>query len=333
MDEIKTLILLAGLAVVSGCSPYVYNQEITSFGNGVTSVVSTYQSGQQAIDASVAQKEIATEAAARTRLSLLDGCSHMDPSGTPPKLPACAVVKFGTTTAPTPSADQKALTDAAPAFNALKTYAAGLAAVTNAADDTTLNTATQGLTTAANGLATAVTKIDPGAKAAGSLVTPLGSLIGQGISIYLDQRRYAVLKATVPAMDSNVAVIGKTVQAALLVIRAQQLEQLEDNLLDASQPLNVDTVGKLSESDYQTKLATLEAQVAAFNLARTADPATTITAMVNTHHELSQALQADTGQATAVLTEAENFATAAGQLQTAVTMASAATTKAAVSKK
>jgi hypothetical protein len=333
MGGIRILILLGGIGVVSGCSPYVYNQEITSFGNGVAAIVSTYQTGEQAIDSSVTQQALASDATARSRLMLLPGCSQMNPSGTPPKLPDCAVVTFGATTAPTPSPVQKNLADAAPAFNALKSYAAALTAVTNAADDTALKTATQGLTTAASGLAGAVAKIDPDAKAAGSLVTPVGSLIGQGISIYLDQRRYAVLKATVPAMDSNVAVLGQTVEAALLDIRAQQLAQLETDLLDKVQPLKLQTVGKLSESDYQSKLAALETQVAAFNLARATDPATTVTAMVNAHHQLSQALQADTGQATAVLTAAESFATAAEQLQTAVATASAATAKAPAAKK
>lgn len=329
----KALILLAATAVVSGCSPYVYNREIGSFSNGVTSVVSAYQTGERAIDSSARQQEIASDAKARTRLALLAGCSQMDPRGTPPKLPDCAVVPYDTAAAPALSTVRKKLTDAAPAFNALQAYGAALTAVTNAADDTALQTATQGLTTATSGLAAAVAKIDPAASPASSLVTPVGSLIGQGISIYLDQRRYAALKATVPAMDSNVAVLGRTVRAALQDIRAQQLGQMESDLKDTVKPLILPTVGQLSESDYRSKLAALQAQVAAYNLARTADPATTVAAMVAAHHQLSQALQADAGQAMAVLTAAESFATAASQLQTAVATASAATTEPEAAKK
>jgi hypothetical protein len=329
MVGIKTLLLSAVVVAVSGCSPYVYNQEITSFSNGVTAIVTSYQTGTQAIDASVVQQRLAADAAARTRLALLPGCTQMDPSGTPPALPDCALVPFGVTAAPPPTAVQQALAKAAPAFDALKTYAASLAAVTNAADDTTLKTASQSLTTAASGVSTAVAKLDPAAKTPGSLVAPIGGLLGQGITIYLDQRRYAVLKGTVPALDPAVQTLGATVNAALQDIRKQQLAQLEIGLLNASQPFEMTTVGTLGQSDYQTKLVDLDTKIAAFNLARSANPTTTVTAMVESHHQLSQALQTDAGQTTAVLTSAQTFAAAAQQLQTAITAAAAATTKAA----
>jgi hypothetical protein len=324
MERIKALGLLAGVAVLSACSPYVYNQEITSFGTGVTAVVSSYQTGVQSVDATLLQQQLAADATARTRLMLLPGCNQMDPNGTPPKLPDCAVVAFGATGAPAPNAVQAALADAAPAFNALKVYATALTAVTNATDAATLKTATQGLTTAASGLAGAAAKVDTSLKPAASLVTAGGGLAGQGVSIYLDQRRYAALKDTVPTMEPFVATLGRTVRAALLEIREQQLLALGPDLRNAALPLETVSVGSMAQSDYQGKLAALETKVAAFNLARAADPTATVTAMVTAHHDLATALQTNAGQGMAVLTSTESFVTAAEGLQTAITAASAA---------
>jgi hypothetical protein len=323
----KALMLMLGLASLSACSPYVYNQEITTFSNGVNSVVSSYQTGEQAVDTLVLQQQQAGDAASRARLILLPGCNQMDPSGTPPKLPDCDVVTYGTKAPPAPTSVQKNLTDAAPAFNALKAYAAALTAVTAAGDDTTLNQATTNLTTAANGLAGAVAKLVPAAAPASSLVSPIGSLISQGITIYLDQRRYNVLRNTVPALDPDVQALGQTVQAALLDIRAQQLLQLGTGLRSNAEPLEITSVGKLSESNYQTRLAGLEAKISAFNQARAADPTATVTAMVNAHHQLALALQANTGQGAAVLNSMQNFAALAEKLNAAAQAASSTTAK------
>src|ERR1700710_2837128 len=122
MVGFKTLIVCSGLGAVTACSPYVYNQEIANFSSGVTDIVTSYQAGTQGIDASAAQQRHAADAASRTRLALLPGCTQMDPSGMPPVLPACGLVPFGVTAAPPPTAAQQTLAKAAPAFDALKTY-------------------------------------------------------------------------------------------------------------------------------------------------------------------------------------------------------------------
>jgi len=83
-------------------------------------------------------------------------------------------------------------------------------------------------------LSGAVAKLAPAAAPANSLVASAGSLIGQGITIYLDQRRYAVLRSMVPTVDPAVQTLGRTVEAALLDIRAQQLAQLPTKALSGS---------------------------------------------------------------------------------------------------
>lgn len=322
MSRTRFLVSLLGVALLSACSPYVYNQEITGFSSGVDAVVSSYQAGQRAVDAIVAQQQQAADATVRIRLRLLSGCTQRDPSPAPPKWHDCAVVPFGAEAAPAPTPVQQVLKDAAPAFDALQVYAASLAAVTAAADETALNEATQSLATAAGDLAAAGAKLKPGLAPARALFTSAGSLIGQGLALYLDQRRLAVLRGTVPEVDSDVQVLGRTVQATLLVIQSQQLRQLDRDLLRDSEPLEAATVGNLSEADYRSKRATLESEVAVFNLARAADPAATVTAMVNAHHRLAAALQGDTGKG--VITAVTTFVTAAGQLKAAIRAASAA---------
>jgi hypothetical protein len=314
-------LLLVGSVGLSACSPYVYNQEITGFSNGVDTVAASYQSGQQAVDTIVTQRQQAADATARTRLLLLPGCDQTDPSGTPPKLPDCAIVAWSATAAPPPTVVQKDLADAAPAFDALKAYAASLTAVTAAADETALRQASQSLTTAANGLAGTVAKLAPAASPAGGFVTPVGGVISQGITLYLDQRRLAVLRSTVPAVDPDVQVLGQTVQAALLDIRAQQLLQLGTDLRSDAEPLEVAAASKLSPADYQSKLAALQVRIAAFNQARAADPTGTVAAMVSAHHQLAAALEANSGQQMAVLAAVQTFVTAAGQFKTAVVAA------------
>lgn len=323
----RTLALLLGVATLFGCSPYVYDQEIAGFSTGVDAVVASYQSGRQAVDAIAVQRQEAADASARTRLLLLPGCDQTDPSGTPPRLPDCAVVAFSAQVVPAPTAVQQNLTDAAPAFNALKAYAAALTAVTASADKTALNKATQSLTTAAGGVAGAIAKLKP-KTAASALVGPAGSLIGQAIAVWLDQRRLAALRTTVPAVDPDVQALGQTAQAALADIRAQQLLQLGPELRGAAEVLEVPAVSKLGVAEYWTRRAALEARVAAFNQVRAADPVAAIAAMVNAHHELTLALLANGGQATAVLTGVQAFVTAAEKLQTAIGVPASATAKA-----
>lgn len=113
-----------------------------------------------------------------------------------------------------------------------------------------------------------------------ALVVSGGSLVSQGLAFYLDQRRLAVLRGTVPKVDPDVQVLGRAIQAALLTIQLQQLRQLDRDLLCNSEPLEAATVGQLSEADYQSKCAALEYEMTAFNQARAADPAATVTAMV-----------------------------------------------------
>jgi len=324
MGRTWSLVPLLGMAALCACSPYVYNQEITGFGTGVDAVVASYQTGRQAVDTIVAAQRQADYAGGRKRLLLLPGCDQTDPDGTPPRLADCDVVAFSAPSAPPPAPVQQNLVDAASAFNALKAYAAALTAVTDAADETALNLATQSLTTAASGMAGAVAKRRPDAAKASARVAPASGLLGLGVTLWLDQRRLAALRDTVPMVDPSVQMVGQTVQAALAAIRAQQLLQLGSEVRRDAEPFEVSAVGRLGLGDYQSRLAVLWDRIAAFNQARAADPAAVVTGMMNAHHQLALALQGNAGPATTVQTGVQAFVAAAEKLTAAMPAPTAA---------
>jgi hypothetical protein len=306
------------MSTLAACSPYVYPQEIAGFGTGVDAVVAGYRTGRQAVDGIVAQQQGAADAAVRARLLLLPGCDQMDPVGSPPRLPDCAVVAFDARANLGPTAAQRALADAAPAFDALKAYAEALTAVTLAGDDTKLNHATQALTTAAGGVVRDIGKARPATAPASALVSPVGGLFGMGLTLWLDQRRLAVLRRTVPEADPSVQQLGQTVEAALADIRAQQVLQLGSLLRSDAEVFEVAEVSQLDVADYRDRRVMLESAVAAFKQARSADPAATVAKMLSAHRQLAQALQADTGQAAAMLSDVHSFIEAAEALKNAI---------------
>ena len=87
---VRPITMAICLVGISACSPYVYNQEITSFSNGINSTVSSYQTGQQTVASLVLQDQQADYVKARARLTLESGC--LDSNALPPNLPECAVV-------------------------------------------------------------------------------------------------------------------------------------------------------------------------------------------------------------------------------------------------
>jgi hypothetical protein len=324
MKQVAAGLAMMAMGGISACSPYVFSPEISGFATGVTSLASSYQTGRQAVSSISEQERQAAYAAARKRLLLLAGCDQRDPSGTPPKFADCGIVSFGETGAPAPTAAEQALADAAPAFNALKAYADALEAVSKAADEKTLSTATQSLATAAGSLAGAVAKLDPAAKEAGAAIGPLTGVLGKGIAIYLDQRRYEALRATVPGVDPAVQILGRTVTAALLDIRAHQLGHLEQQMSAQAEPLEMASVAGLTARDYQEKLTALTATVAAFNLARAADPSQAAASMVAAHASLATALRDGTGEDAALLESIGGFVAAAEKVDTATHAAAGA---------
>ncbi len=320
---VRTFTAIVAACLLASCSPYVYKQEISAFNNGVDAVTASYETGRQSIADTIAQDQQQAFVSGRAKLDLLDGCDEVDPSGNPPKLSPCAVTRFPATNPPAPPAVETALANAAPAFEALKNYAAALNAITNAADDAQLTAATQSLTSSVDRLTTAAATLSSGPAPPQSVINASSGVVDQLLTVYLDSRRYEVLRNTVPAVDSSIATLAQTVKAALLAIRAQQLVRLQREMHAAQAPLQSATVGKLSAAEYQNDLAILQIKVVAFNQLRVIDPQVAVNGLVDAHHQLAQALQNDTRQAQPVYTATINFLNSAAQLQSAVLSVSA----------
>ncbi|MDE2166102.1 MAG: hypothetical protein KGJ66_07170 [Alphaproteobacteria bacterium] len=321
MPARATVVLAACL--LASCSPYVYKQEIGAFNDGVTAIIASYESGRKSVGDAIAQDQQQAFISGRVKLDLLDGCDQVDPSGTPPRLPPCAVTKFPATKPPVQPPIETTLANAAPDFDALRNYAAALSAITNASDDAQLTAATQSLISSVDGLTTAAASLSSAPAPPQSVINASGSIIGRLVAVYLDTRRYDVLRNTVPAADTSIRTISQTVKAALLAIRAQQLLRLEKEMHAAEAPLQSDSVSKLSAAEYQSDLAILQAKVVMFNQLRAIDPQVAVGALVDAHHKLAQALQNDTRQAQPVYVATVNFLNAAAQLQSAVVSVSA----------
>lgn len=334
--KVKSIAVSTTLASLVACSPYVYNQEITNFSNGVNSIESSYQTGQQAIATLVLQDQQSDYVNNKAKLTLANGC--LDSNALPPTLPECAIVPFSSSKVPLADQTQSdiasyaQLTRAGQTFDALKAYTAALTAVSNATDDATLDQASQSLQTAIGNFATEASKVAPKDASLNTAATIVKIPVNSIIITALDAKRYAALKATVPTVDPFIAASSKTLTDALLSIRQVQLAHMVDDMTDAAEPFESGDAGKLTQSGYQNQLAALQSKVAAFNQARLSNPSATISSMIEAHKQLATALQNNTGQSQAIATAVLNFATAAGQLKTAVDSSSSSTTATKTSK-
>ncbi len=310
------------LISLSACSPYVYNQEIMSFTSGVNSIVSSYQTGQQSLVTLVLQDQQADYVKARSKLTLAAGC--LDSNALPPDLLGCAIVPLSEGFSPLSQVTQSYLKSqaqvarAAQIFDALQMYTAALTAVTNATDDATLKLASQNLGGAVGTFSDSIAKIAPGTTVSNTVINSATNLINLGVTAYLDTQRYAVLRATVPAMDAPVSVAGKTMKDALLSIRQVQLAHMVNDLTTTKEPFETGAASKLNQSEYQSQLVALQSKVAAFNQARASNPSATVSAMIEAHKQLATALLNDAGQTHVVLTATLNFASAAEELKASV---------------
>ncbi len=328
MDLIRSVTVAICVASVSGCSPYVYKQEIANFSSGVNATVSSYKTGQESVSTMILQAQQVDYANAKAKLTLGNGC--LDTNSPPPNLEECALVPFGSQSLLSNQTQaelrsQKQVARAGQSFEALKLYADALSALINADDNTSLNQASQNLTAAVGAFSAAVVKVAPGAALPNTGITPTANLFSLSVTAYLDKQRYAVLRATVPAMDVHVAAVSKTMTDALLSIRQVLLAHMVDDLTIAIEPFQTGVAGKLKQSEFTDQLAALQTKVTAFNQARASDPSATIDAMAKAHNQLAAALLNGTDQGLAVLAMAQNFATAAGQLKTSIIAGSSGT--------
>jgi hypothetical protein len=319
----RTAAVVFALAI-SGCSPYVYQTEISTFGKGVDSFVSSYAAGKQALaDDATADREAAW-VASRVRLQYLPGCVVLNPVGNPPALPDCGVVRVGNSALPSPSPAQVLAADpkAAAVFSALSDYSTALQAITNATDNSNLAAATQSLDTAAGKAASAVTTAAPAAKVNANTAAASVGVLTEGITLYLNERRLAVLRKYVIPMQETVAILASVGAKTLDTINNDRETRLIHLIGADDRPLLAGTQ-RLSAAAYQADEHKLNSDVAALNALRTTNPIATGQALISAHAKLVAALQDNSGQIQPILTAISAFVTQAGQLQSAIAAGSA----------
>ena len=156
-----------------------------------------------------------------------------------------------------------------------------------------------------------------------TVVSSATNLVNLGVSTYLEEQRYATLLAIVPEMDASVHTAGKIMKDALLAIRKVQLAHMVDELKKDKEPFDTGNMEDLSQAEYRTQASALMSGVATFNLARASDPSATISAMIEAHGQLAEALKNNTGKDQDLVAAAQKFSKAAQQLNTAVNIGSA----------
>jgi hypothetical protein len=330
MNIVKSIAVLASVFALVSCSPYAYKQEIGAFDSGVNSVVASYETGRQAVNDIYAQRRQQAFVTGRVRIHLLKDCDPIVASGNPPAFSDCDLAQYPATAPPPKPEMESTIASAAPTFDALKRYAAALTAVTTASDDAQLNNASQSLVSSIGSLDTAVAAVAPNTASSDSKISAGATLFGQITTLYLDSRRYVVLRKVVPVVDPSITTLAGTAQKALVDIQRERLLQLKMDMRAAEKPLGSPNVSTMSATEYQADLLVLQAKIATFNQIRSVNPQSTVAALKDAHHKLAQALQDDSGDAPSVYAAMIIFLNSAAQIQSAFSTAPSTATPASI---
>lgn len=309
MTTVFTILMLE-----TGCSPYVYSQEVTSFSKGTAAIVTDYTSSKTAFDDLVTELKYQDYTHEKTRLTALSGCDSI--VRVQDNFPPCDVVEFGNTKLDDLTPLQIEVNKAKPAIDALSNYVSNLVALTTATDDTTLSAAETKLNTSVATLTIDIGKANTDfTKTQAAEVNGVVNIFVQAAQTYLNYHRLTVLKQNVPAADAVIDQLGKAILEALLDVRAHRMQELQKEIRQAAIPLETaETVHKLKETEYRSDLNLLTSKIALFNQIRAADPKSSIQSMITAHHQLATALKNDDGQSTAVLSAIDMFLKATAQL-------------------
>ena len=243
-------ILIVGTVLfLSGCSPYLYQDEIKTFGAGVETAVESLQAYLRKADAELQQQRIVNLKKAfekKEKIGISTACVRLQKdleaaSNNPLKhqvnrkdLAKCQVLPV-----PMPAPGP-----AYPHFTALgqslKHYSAALMAITNAADKDTLVSAASNVTSKINGLIGQVNTATP-AKLDTTLLSPVGAVLSEGLTIYLDHRRFKTLKAAVEGAHPAIERMGTLVAKAMVLMFLDDFGSRYDKLRKVALTRTIDT--------------------------------------------------------------------------------------------
>ena len=313
--------ILIGAAALffSGCSPYLYQDEIKTFRTGVEASVESLQTYLRKADAERQQHRIVNlkKAAREKRIGITTACVRLqadleaslaDPlkyHASQQDLSKCQVLPI-----PTPAPGP-----AYPHFTALGQslthYSAALMAITNAADNDALVSAASSVTSKINGLIGQVNTAIP-VEIDTTLLSPVGAVLQQGLTIYLDHRRFNTLKAAVESAHPAIERVARLMAQAMVQMFLDDVGSRYEKLRMAASTRNTHT-------DIAFLQAWEQAQMERDNMITLLrnSPIVILRSMVASHKALMDSLNnpRDKDQLGAVIQNAKEFYGAANSLR------------------
>jgi hypothetical protein len=332
-----TIALVAATWTLCGCSPYLYQKEVGSFSSSVVAVSNAVTQGLDNLDQDQAAADLAQVVSARAGVNLSTGCGSEGPNE------PCRLMKI-----PKKAPDQSAADKFAP-FNpqvlkvlaALKGYADGLAAVTNAQDRKDYDAAASQLASNVAGLGTALVAVSPPAAAAGPALSAVVTFATWTIGEGLDAARYDTLRSAInavgtPSIDlegkkaSPIQVVAdKAITPELSAVRSARITLIFQQLQDRTDRINSDLsatgAAHIPLDRYDTPLTDLASLLVTLNEIKGVDPKAVGKSLVKAHDDLKQAVNDKSRQFQSLVSSIADFADNAAAVEKAFAKKSTAT--------
>jgi hypothetical protein len=315
--------------MLCGCSPYLYEKEVGSFSSSVSDVWSAVTQGLDNLDQDQSAADLAEVVSARAGVNLSTECGSENPNQ------ACRLMVIPKTDPDTSAADKfgPVKPQLLKVLVALKGYADGLAAVTNAQDRKDYDAAASQLASSVAGLGTALGASAPGGAAAGPALSAVTELVTWTIGEGLDAARYKTLRSAINAVGSpSIDVEGQKTSAIQIVadiaitpelkaVRSARITLLFRQLNARADRINSDLAAaktaRVSLDRYDTPLMELASLVVTLNAIKGVDPEAVGSSLVNAHDELQKAVNDKSRQFQNLVSSLADFADKAAAVEKA----------------
>lgn len=321
--------LVAATWTLCGCSPYLYQKEVGSFSSSVVAVSNAVTQGLDNLDQDQSAADLAQVVSARAGVNLSTGCGSEGPND------PCRLMMIPKKV-PDPSAADKFdpfKPQVLKVLAALKGYADGLAAVTNAQDRKDYDAAASQLSSSVAGLGTALGAVTPGGAAAGPSLSAVVTFATWTIGAGLDAARYDTLRSAInavgtPSIDlegekaSPIQVVDvKAITPELSAVRSARITLLFRQLQARTDRINSDlsatNAAHVSLDRYDTPLMDLASLVATLNAIKGVDPGAVGKSLVKAHDELQKAVNDKSRQFQSLVSSLADFADKAAAVEKA----------------
>jgi hypothetical protein len=320
--------LVAATWTLCACSsPYLYQREVGSFSSSIVAVSNGVTQGLDNLDQDQTAADLAQVVGARAGVDVDPVCGK---ESTPEP---CRLMVHGKTA---PNLAGKLADFKAPerkVIAALKAYADGLAAVTNAQDRKDYDAVASQLVSSVAGLGTTLGAVYPPAAAAGpalsAVVTFATLTIGQG----LDAARYDTLRSAMNAVGTPSAdlkdqsairvVADNAITPALEAVRSARITLLFRQLNARQDRANLDLKAtgsapvSVERDRYETSVMDLASLVATLNAVRAVDPKAVGESLVKAHNDLQKAVNDKSRQFQSLVSSIADFADKAAAVEKA----------------